>query len=92
MSSPIIPYQVEKLIFLIRGHKVILDEDLARIYGGSTKRLNEQVRRNLRRFPPDFMFRLRAGESKALRPILRPQRESVVVGVICHMFLQSMGR
>ena len=43
---------------LIRGEKVMLDSDLASIYGVTTKRLNEQVKRNLRRFPSDFMFQL----------------------------------
>ena len=50
--------EIEKLIFSIRGHRVILDVDLARIYGVPTKRLNEQVKRNQKRFPADFMFRL----------------------------------
>jgi hypothetical protein len=45
-------------IVLLRGHKVLLDTDLASLYGVSTGRLNEQVGRNLDRFPPDFMFRL----------------------------------
>lgn len=45
----------------------MLDEDLAELYGVLTKRLNEQVQRNLRRFPPDFMFRLTAGENDNLK-------------------------
>jgi hypothetical protein len=49
---------VKRTILTIRGHKVILDADLARLYGVSTKRLNEQVKRNRNRFPDDFMFRL----------------------------------
>ncbi|HJU83768.1 MAG TPA: ORF6N domain-containing protein [Holophagaceae bacterium] len=49
-------------ILTLRGHRVILDSDLAEIYGVSTKRLNEQVKRNADRFPPDFMFRLTAKE------------------------------
>lgn len=49
---------IESKIFLIRGEKVMLDSDLAELYGVRTTRLNEQVRRNLRRFPPDFMFQL----------------------------------
>jgi hypothetical protein len=48
--------RVERAIRLIRGDKVILDEDLAELYGVEVKRLNEQVRRNLDRFPADFMF------------------------------------
>ena len=49
-------------IFLIRGQKVIIDADLAALYGVSTKRLNEQVKRNSERFPHDFMFTLTAEE------------------------------
>lgn len=55
----IIPVErIEHRILLIRGQKVILDTDLAILYGVSTKRLNEQVKRNRGRFPPDFMFEL----------------------------------
>lgn len=50
--------QIEQSILLIRGHRVILDASLARMYGVTTGRLNEQVRRNAKRFPPDFMFQL----------------------------------
>jgi hypothetical protein len=51
----------------IRGQKVLLDEDLARIYGVTTKRLNEQVKRNAKRFPADFLFRLTPAETQSLR-------------------------
>jgi ORF6N domain len=54
--------QIEPLILDIRGQKIILDHDLGVLYGVSTKRLNEQVRRNRRRFPPDFMFQMTAEE------------------------------
>jgi len=64
---PIPVERIEKAIFLIRGHKVMLDADLAELYGVTTKRLNEQVRRNLSRFPADFMFQLDAREASALR-------------------------
>jgi hypothetical protein len=50
--------RIDRAILLIRGEKVMLDSDLASIYGVTTKRLNEQVKRNLRRFPSDFMFQL----------------------------------
>jgi len=64
----IVPVEmIEKKILLIRGHKVMLDSDLAVLYGVTTKRLNEQVRRNLRRFPSDFMFQLTAEEIESLR-------------------------
>jgi len=59
--------RIESMILLVRGQKVMLDEDLARLYGTTTKRLNEQVRRNNKRFPPDFMFQLTDQEVSALR-------------------------
>jgi len=58
---------VEGRILLIRGQKVLLDSDLADLYGVSVKRLNEQVKRNASRFPEDFVFRLTPGESRTLR-------------------------
>jgi len=54
-------------IYLIRGIKVMLDKDLAELYGVETKRLKEQVRRNIERFPQDFMFELTKDEYQALR-------------------------
>jgi predicted acylesterase/phospholipase RssA len=67
-SQAIIPAErIETGIFLIRGQKVMLDSDLASLNGVSTKRLNEQVKRNRHRFPPDFMFQLSANETKNLR-------------------------
>jgi hypothetical protein len=59
--------RIERFIRLIRGDKVILDEDLAELYGVEVKRLNEQVRRNISRFPPDFMFQLTNQEFKDLK-------------------------
>lgn len=47
---------IEPVIRIIRGQRLIPDSDLARIYGVTTKRLNEQVKRNIKRFPTDFMF------------------------------------
>jgi hypothetical protein len=58
---------IESLIRTLRNQKVILDSDLARIYGVATNRLNEQVSRNPDRFPPDFMFQLTAQEVATLR-------------------------
>lgn len=49
---------IEPLIYQVRGYQVMLDSDLARLYGVDTRRLNEQVKRNLERFPEDFMFQL----------------------------------
>ena len=53
---------IEQRIFIIRGKKVMIDRDLAELYQVTTKRLNEQVRRNKDRFPRDFMFRLQKKE------------------------------
>lgn len=59
MSKQIIPVeQIERTILEIQGQKVIIDADLATIYGTTTKRLNQAVRRNKDRFPDDFMFQL----------------------------------
>jgi len=57
---------IERRIYLIRGRKVMLDSDLAEIYGVTTKRLNEQVKRNRDRFPEDFMFQFTAEETEEL--------------------------
>ena len=59
--------KIAPLIHEIRGERVILDSDLARIYGVTTKRLNEQVKRNADRFPEDFAFRLSESEYDSLR-------------------------
>jgi len=55
---------IDDRILLIRGCRVMLDNDLAELYGVSTKRLNEQVKRNLGRFPEDFMFQITAEEKR----------------------------
>jgi hypothetical protein len=67
-NRSLIPIErIERMILLIRGQKVMLDSDLAELYGVTTKRLNEQVRRNLSRFPEDFVFQLTESESDLLR-------------------------
>lgn len=58
---------IESVIYLIRGEKVMLDRDLAMLYGVETKQLNRAVKRNVRRFPSDFMFQLTANEADVLR-------------------------
>jgi ORF6N domain len=58
---------IERKIYLIRGHKVMLDRDLAALYQVPTKAFNQAVRRNIDRFPEDFMFQLSRDESSALR-------------------------
>ncbi len=68
-DADIIPIgQIGRSILLIRGQKVVLDSDLAAMYGVQTERLNEQVRRNIERFPEDFMFQLTPSELRNLIP------------------------
>ena len=67
-NTSVIPIErIEKAIYLIRGEKVMLDRDLALLYGVETKMLNRAVKRNLKRFPSDFMFQLTADETDILR-------------------------
>ena len=67
-SATLVPVEIiQSKIYLIRGHKVMLDKELAELYGVSTKRLKEQVRRNLKRFPGDFMLELTWEEAESLR-------------------------
>ncbi|MBI4138677.1 ORF6N domain-containing protein [Candidatus Uhrbacteria bacterium] len=66
-TSALVPYErIESKIYLIRGQKVMLDRDLAVLYGVTTGALNQAVRRNLNRFPSDFMFKLTSTELKIL--------------------------
>ena len=67
-NTSLIPIEkIEKVIYLIRGEKVMLDRDLASLYDVETKVLNRAVKRNLKRFPLDFMFQLTAEEAENLR-------------------------
>ena len=59
--------EIGEIIYLIRGQRVLIDSDLANLYGVETKRLNEQVRRNIDRFPEDFMFQLTTQEYEFLK-------------------------
>lgn len=59
--------QIEKRIVVVRERQVMRDEDLADLYGVETKRLIQQVKRNLKRFPGDFMFQLTRAEAEVLR-------------------------
>jgi hypothetical protein len=58
---------IERKIYLIRGHKVMLDRDLAKLYGVETFNLNKAIKRNIDRFPVDFMFQLTREEAESLR-------------------------
>lgn len=67
-QKPIIPAErIENCIYLLRGQRVMLDDDLAILYEVETKVLNRSVKRNLRRFPEDFMFQLSTKEFESLR-------------------------
>ena len=61
------PQALAGRIVVIRGQRVLLDADLAQLYEVETKRFNQQIKRNQKRFPPDFMFRLTADEFESLR-------------------------
>lgn len=58
--------EIEEMIFVFRGHRVMVDRDLARLYGVETKYLNRQVRRNYKRFPEEFVFQLSKKETDEL--------------------------
>ncbi len=66
-GNSLLQLNLENLIYLIRGHKVMLDEDLARLYDVETRLLTRAVRRNNDRFPSDFMFQLSDQELASLR-------------------------
>ena len=65
--SPIPTERIERAILILRGHKVMLDSELATLYSVGTKALNQAVNRNIERFPEDFMFRLTEEEATRLR-------------------------
>src|SRR5882757_349777 len=68
IKSLMIPDElVMNIIYLIRGQKVMIDKDLAELYTVETKRLKEAIRRNISRFPEDFMFELTSAEFESLR-------------------------
>jgi hypothetical protein len=67
MSLVLKPENVAQLVFFVRGEKVMLDVDLAKLYGVTTKALNQAVKRNSQRFPLDFMFQLTKSEHDNMR-------------------------
>ena len=75
IESPLRIERIQQAILLIRGKRVMLDADLAKLYGVSTKRLNEQVKRNRDRFAQDFMFQLKAEEAEVLRSQIATSKE-----------------
>lgn len=88
--------RLEPLILVMRGQRVILDAELARLYGVTTKRFNEAFKRNRQRFPGDFAFQLSALEYGVLRSPVAPQgtdaRRFSELVAICDQFSPSPGR
>ena len=73
--------RIEQAILLVRGQKVMLDRDLAKLYGVSTSALNQAVRRNVRRFPSDFMFQLSKDEFEQWKSQIVTSNPSVKMGL-----------
>jgi hypothetical protein len=67
MMDEILSGRIKRAILILRGKRVMLDADLAALYGVETRALNQAVRRNRERFPDDFMFKLTPGETERLR-------------------------
>ena len=79
MAANITAEKIASQITELRGRKVILAAELARLYGVSTKRLNEQIKRNLSRFPDDFAFRLTEAERDSLRSQIATSKDEGVI-------------
>lgn len=77
---------IQQKIFEIRGERIMLDFDLAILYGTETKKLNQQVKRNISRFPEDFMFVLTDEEWKSVQAqsLVSPNRSQIVTGSVKH--------
>ncbi len=82
--------RIQQCIYLIRKQKVMLDKDLAALYGVTTKRLNEQVQRNIDRFPSDFMFQLNNDETKVLRSQIATSKSYGFAITECDTFSQAI--
>ena len=86
ISRPSVSVQlIERRIYLIHSQKVMIDEDLGEMYGVPTHRLNEQVKRNRKRFPQDFIFQLTQVETESLRSQIASQKVDEEVGALCRM-------
>jgi len=87
--NDLIPQEtIEQRIFLIRGQKVMIDRDLAELYGVETKHLNRQVKRNIQRFPEEFMFHLTPAEKKQLVTICHRFKTMKHSGVMPYAFTE----
>jgi len=79
--------RIDRIIYVIRGFRVMLDSDLAQLYGVTTKRLNEQVKRNPDRFPSDFVYQLTREEKDLLRSQFATFKNQLLKESICHTYL-----
>jgi|SRR5580704_2814412 hypothetical protein len=84
-SSIALSKPVESRIIVLRGHKVILDSDLAELYGVAVRHLNQQVKRNAKRFPRDFFFQLSEKEFNGLRSQFVISNSRVAADATCLM-------
>lgn len=82
--------KIEKMIYIIRGQKVMIDSDLAELYGVETKALKRTVKRNMNRFPNDFMFEMTKNEFENWRCQLVPPIRLKWVFVFHHMCSQNL--
>ena len=89
MSGIISIEVITSKIFVVRGRKVMLDRDLAQLYNVTTKRLNEQVKRNIKRFPEDFMFQLTMSEKNELVAVCDRFNSMKHSSVLPHVFTEQ---
>jgi hypothetical protein len=82
MSDTISEELISSKIYLIRGQKVMIDSDLAEMYDVETKRLKEQVKRNIERFPSNYMFELTKEENNVLRSHFATLKQSLLLSLI----------
>ena len=85
----IIPIRIESLIYIIRDQQVMLDSDLARLYGVETKVLNQAVKRNIQRFPVDFMFQLSKGECLRSQIVTLKENRGRHLKYMPHVFTEN---
>ena len=89
MSKPVSSDHIQQHILLIRGHKVMLDSDLAELYEVTTRALNQAVKRNLGRFPADFMFQLNYQEVRISRSQIVTLKRGQNIKYLPHAFTEQ---
>jgi hypothetical protein len=88
-TKSVAPPQIDQAILLIRGQRVMLDRDLAAMYGVTTSNLNKAVKRNLSRFPADFMFQLTADEAETSRFQIGILKQGMNIKYLPYVFTQE---